>query len=528
MSQTKKVKTVAGDSVLVVDGPKDGNCLIAAFVRGLVSGGRPLSPHLEQQAMDELRGILSKVIIEHTWPHPDVASPQTITQCAEETARNCGWCGEVAMAAFASITGTCLKLYRYVNDEKKGNIIEPLMNWNINEGDGDDRRPVIHLLQTRLPLPGQPEHCSHWEILMMVPPEPALVGIEYGPIIVDNKDSNIECYEYILNRDVYPHFEVKQWCKYKIKGRGRKHSMERVVCQIQRKITTKRNQSTSYGPIQIKMLSNDGALSIVTKSINEIESPTTIPISDTDLKEIKLLWTKATTPQPVIVAPEGPAGAPRKRKRTTSTSALGASNENSSTISNQNSPAKAKPKTKRHATPKKAAQQKVASKSRSKFKSNLISSSSSSSSSGSESDVSGHSPAKQTASAAKKTQQPKRQFASRPARPDHEPPKTKLSPPPSTTTAPPENNSFSQSSIETRMSQLESNVNRLIQLTTSVVNVPLQIGGGGVGNIQTVVPSIAPAVPSITRNTPPVVYGNNNGAGVQPGLSCIAFNHNQY
>ena len=475
LSQTKKVKTAKGDSALVVRGPGDGNCLPTALARGLISQGRPLSPNMEQQAMEEVRSVLSQVILEHTWPHKDVASPQTIAQCAEETARNGGWCGEVAMAAFASITGTCLKLYRYVNDEKKGDVIEPLMNWNINEGSGgDDRRHVIHLLQTRVPLPDQPEHCSHWEILIMLPPEQVPVGIEYGPIIVDNKNSSIECYEYIINRNVDPHLRVDRWSKYKIKGRGKKPPMERVICQIHRRIITKRNQPQSYGPLQIGMLSNDGALTIITKSINDIDGSVALPISDIDIREIKSLWDRATAPPPAIVVPVGPAGAARKRKRTPTTAVAIIDGFNSSANSRAcaNSPAKAKPKVKRHAagttTPKKNATPKVVAKSRSRGSS---SSSNSSSSSSSESD-NGQSPVKQAS--AEKKHKPKvvpsrtrQQCATR------QPP-TMTSVTPSSVNLPSVQHN---NTTDARLERLELGLNRLFQLVNSspVVTPPVHV-----------------------------------------------------
>lgn len=408
LSQTKKVKTVAGDSALVVHGPGDGNCLPVALVRGLISGGKPLSPNMEQQAMEAVRAITSSAILEHKWPHRDVASPQTIAQCAEETARNGGWCGEVAMAAFAALSGTCLKLYRYVNNEQKSNTIEPLMNWNINEGDGDDRRPVIHLLQTRLPLPGQPEHCSHWEILILLPPEPAAVGIEYGPIDVENKNSSIECYEFIVNRNVDPHLKIARWFKYEFKGRGKKPAFERVVCQIHRKINFKRGQPSSYGPPQISVIANDGSANMLTKAMNDVQCLAKVQSGELELKEVKYHYDKAIAPIPAVVIPIGPAGAARKRKR----------NHPVSTVTAPHVPTQAKPKAKRQAngTPKKNAKPKTNSQSRARSSS----SSSDSNRSSSESDVT---PVKARNSAtkviSKSTSAPvvqlQRQLATRPA-----------------------------------------------------------------------------------------------------------------
>lgn len=96
-----------------------------------------------------------------------------------------------------------------------------------------------------------------------------------------------------------------------------------------------------------------------------------IPGSESDIKEVKSLWEKVTAPPPVVVVPEGPAGAARKRKRTPAAAKSAAHSA---------SPVQSKPKVKRTTigTPKKSAKPKVNSQSRGSSTSNSSSSSSSS------------------------------------------------------------------------------------------------------------------------------------------------------
>ena len=74
-----EVKTKYGDNAYVFETSKDGNCLIISMMRGFTQGF-PWSPSQEEQGMIELRTILAEVMRNHSWPHPYIASPQTIDE----------------------------------------------------------------------------------------------------------------------------------------------------------------------------------------------------------------------------------------------------------------------------------------------------------------------------------------------------------------------------------------------------------------------------------------------------------------
>jgi hypothetical protein len=228
--QTKRVTTSFGDDAVIVHGPGQGDCLPIALLRGLVNGGRPLSTNIEHDGMMQLRDAIAKAIETHNWPHDKVAAPQTIQQCADETREEGKWMGELAMAAFAKLCNVELKLWRYPGDKKDCKIIEPLMS-SINEG--ADRQMVIHLLQTRDAQPGKPGIHSLWEAVIMKPPPLGAVGIMYGPY--DDNDG-YHCYDWIEDSGRKPTpLRISVWDKVILKGKGKKPTTERIVCQLRRK-----------------------------------------------------------------------------------------------------------------------------------------------------------------------------------------------------------------------------------------------------------------------------------------------------
>jgi hypothetical protein len=228
----KIVKTTAGDTAWVVEGPKDGNCLPTALLRGLVSGGAPLSARQEHDGQQALRDALALQIREHTWPHEQIAAPQTIEQCIHDTETDGRWMGEVALAAFTIVSGTEVRLWRYVGDKKEGKVIEPIMS-ALNPGDGDARL-VIHLLQTRDARPDQPEFNGHWEVLIMQPPSAAVTpaGLVFGPAEV--KDG-FTMYEWVEDKSRVTHLRVAPLMEVTLKGRGARGHTVRVIHQIRRR-----------------------------------------------------------------------------------------------------------------------------------------------------------------------------------------------------------------------------------------------------------------------------------------------------
>jgi hypothetical protein len=228
-ARAKVVKTHANDTALVVATPTDGNCLITSLLRGL-HGGQPLSLQQEHVGMLELRSILSDHIKDHNWPHKDVASPQTIEQCVDDVATEGKWCGELAMVAFATLTGSEIKLWRYPADNKESTVIEPLMVSSINEGDD---RTMVYLLQTRAPRNGRPEFASHWESIIMKPSVIPPHMIEYGP--ATRHDDGSESFAWVVDPSRTPQLRISPWTTVTIKGRGSKKSQDRVVCQIKRR-----------------------------------------------------------------------------------------------------------------------------------------------------------------------------------------------------------------------------------------------------------------------------------------------------
>jgi hypothetical protein len=204
-ARAKVVKTHANDTALVVATPTDGNCLITSLLRGL-HGGQPLSLQQEHVGMLELRSILSDHIKDHNWPHKDVASPQTIEQCVDDVATEGKWCGELAMVAFATLTGSEIKLWRYPADNKESTVIEPLMVSSINEGDD---RTMVHLLQTRAPRNGRPEFASHWESIIMKPSVIPPHMIEYGP--ATRHDDGSESFAWVVDPSRTPQLRISPW-----------------------------------------------------------------------------------------------------------------------------------------------------------------------------------------------------------------------------------------------------------------------------------------------------------------------------
>jgi len=234
-SLTKQVSTKHGDQALVVATPKDGNCLPTAMLRGLVNNGYPLSPGIEQQAMSELRGILGDSIANHQWPHDLVAHPQTLEECIHDTRTNGRWCGELAIVSLAAVAGVECHLWRYPSDNKELNIIEPLMS-PINPGHGDGRL-VIHLLQTRHPLPDKPEHGSHWESVIMKPILPSVTPtlLTYTTSAPIHMDKDEHHYSFIQDNTKVPPLVIKVGEMVTFRGRGTASPYIRYVHQIRRK-----------------------------------------------------------------------------------------------------------------------------------------------------------------------------------------------------------------------------------------------------------------------------------------------------
>lgn len=226
--RTKRVTTSFGDTALVVCGSGDGNCLPVAILRCLVNGGRPLSQHIERDGALALREAIAKYIESHNWPHEQVATPLTITACAEETREDGRWCGEVAMAVFARVCNVELRLWKY--EQKSQSVITPLIVNGLNEG--ADRVMVMHLLQSRT-APSQPERYSHWEAVIMKPPVIGAVGIVCGPGEVKN---GYHYYEWLEDAGRKPvPLRVNLWDKITLRGRGKKGNTQHIVCELRSK-----------------------------------------------------------------------------------------------------------------------------------------------------------------------------------------------------------------------------------------------------------------------------------------------------
>jgi len=226
--RTKRVTTSFGDTALVVCGSGDGNCLPVAILRCLVNGGRPLSQHIERDGALALREAIAKLIESHNWPHEQVATPLTITACAEETREDGRWCGVVALAVFARVCNVELRLWQY--EAKSESVITPVVVSGINEG--ADRVMVMHLLQSRT-APSQPERYSHWEAVIMNPPVIGAVGIVCGPGEVKNGNHYYEWLE-DAGRKPVP-LRVNQWDKVILRGRGKQGNTQHIVCELRSK-----------------------------------------------------------------------------------------------------------------------------------------------------------------------------------------------------------------------------------------------------------------------------------------------------
>lgn len=244
---TKPVKTKYGDDAIVVATPKDGNCLPTAMLRGLVNYGHPLSTLIEQQAVSELRVILAAAIENHQWPHEFVAYPQTIAECIHDVRTDTKWCGELAIVSLASVAGVEVQLWRYPADNAQLNVIEPILS-PINPGNGSGRL-VVHLLQTRHPLPDQPEHGSHWESVIMKPISPTAADdsahrptinaaevkayTTSAPIMMDKDEHQ---YSFIQDNNKEPAIVINVGDMVTFSGHGRgKQSHIRYVHQIRRR-----------------------------------------------------------------------------------------------------------------------------------------------------------------------------------------------------------------------------------------------------------------------------------------------------
>ena len=253
------VKTKSGDDAIIFDTPKDGNCLVTAMVRGFNSGF-PLSPAIEDQAMLNMRELLSTYMRNHQWPHPWVASPQSIDECIISTATPGQWCGELAIASLATISGCEIQLWRYINDKGSAiaaadgssisgsGIIEHMCS-PINHND-INTHCIIHLLQTRDHKPGRPEHNSHWQSVHMLPVHVPSTTIEYGPSMVERP---FTYYDYIHDNTCSPPLRITIKDMVKIKGRGASDSVYRFVHRIRQL----HGGTSSSGPLQFVVISLD-------------------------------------------------------------------------------------------------------------------------------------------------------------------------------------------------------------------------------------------------------------------------------
>lgn len=328
-SSWKQVTTKNGDKAYVVPAPGDGNCLPTACLRGFIAGGRPLKPAVEGKGIEEWRKLVGDVILSHTWPHSMIANPQTIEQCVEETKKKGGWCGEVAMSAFAHLTDTCIRLWRYPLDDRDGKIIEPLMQGGINETEkGAVPKQIIHLIQTRLAKVGQPEFCSHWESLIMIPPSAAMVGIQYGPIDSTNPFNStlLECYEWIENHDVQPIHRIKIGDTLLFKGRGKKPNYERVVCQLSR---LRRKIEGPLGALQIGHITLDGAA--MTVGIPNVVKHAEKQLNEADVKLIISRYRSALKPISIPSSDDNNDNAPINESSLLSSSSSSSSSKESGT-----------------------------------------------------------------------------------------------------------------------------------------------------------------------------------------------------
>jgi hypothetical protein len=279
--RTKSVRTHANDLALVVATPTDGNCLPTAMLRCL-HGGRPLSLGQERAGMLVLRQVLADLIKEHNWPHHDIAAPQTIEECIEDVATDGGWCGEVAIVAFATLAGIEIRLWRYNKDKKDESVIEPLMASGINEGVD---RITMHLLQTRSPRPGKPEFASHWENIIMKPSVIPPHALQTGPCTIASDKS--ESFDWVVDPSREPPLRLAPWSTVTVKGRGQKKSSDRIICQLKRK-----------GPksaIQAIMLGTGarGKYVIVSKPLTDIAHVAAIQATPDDIKSTKDSFTQA-------------------------------------------------------------------------------------------------------------------------------------------------------------------------------------------------------------------------------------------
>lgn len=301
--RTKHVMTQAKDEALVVATPTDGNCLITALLRGL-HGGQPLSTQQEHDGMLELRRILSEHIKQHNWPHPDVANPQTIDECVNDVATEGQWCGEVAMAAFATLTGSEIRLWRYPNDNKDESVIEPLMKSGINEGPD---RQVIHLLQTRAPRNGRPEFASHWESIIMKPSVKPKYAVQTAEPHV-NKDGSEE-YDWIVDPGRKPPLRLTPWVTAMFKGRGQKKPYSRIICQIKR-VSPKVKAIT----VMVLNMNGRGKTTVISKPLTDVMCIADKQASVDEIKEARSLFaamvatvaSKAPTPPTTPTTPTRP------------------------------------------------------------------------------------------------------------------------------------------------------------------------------------------------------------------------------
>ena len=192
-----------------------------------MNGGRPLSQHIERDGALALREAIAKHIESHNWPHEQVATPLTITACAEETREDGRWCGEVAMAVFARVCNVELRLWKY--EKKSQSVITPLIVNGLNEG--ADRVMVMHLLQSRT-SPDQPERYSHWEAVIMQPPVIGAVGIVCGP---GDAKNGYHYYEWLEDAGRKPvPLRVNLWDKITLRG-GKKGNTQHIVCELRSK-----------------------------------------------------------------------------------------------------------------------------------------------------------------------------------------------------------------------------------------------------------------------------------------------------
>jgi hypothetical protein len=92
---------------------------------------------------------------------------------------------------------------------------------------------VMHLLQTRNPLPNQPERYSHWEAVIMKPPVIGAVGLVCGPEEVKN---GYHYYEWLEDAGRKPlPIRVNLWDKVTLRGRGKKGNTQHIVCELRSK-----------------------------------------------------------------------------------------------------------------------------------------------------------------------------------------------------------------------------------------------------------------------------------------------------